>query len=144
MSDRPYGRDRRRNAGAATTRPRQSPVGLLILAVIGGLIVTTAASVIMGGGMNDGTPHGRLLGALQEVGGAQESYYEEVGRFTPWTTPLALGVPEGVSVTVVRGDGERWEALATDRGAGLSCLQRGRWTERGPVRDAPVCFANRR
>jgi hypothetical protein len=135
--------ERRRNAGAASSRPRQSPVNLLILTVIAGLVATTAASVIMGGGVDDGTPHGRLLGVLERVGDAQEAHHEATGRFTPWTTPLDVAVPEGLEVTVVRGDALGWEALATDRGLGLSCLQRGRWEGSGGVREPPACFTNR-
>ncbi|MEJ2504402.1 MAG: hypothetical protein P8177_14000 [Gemmatimonadota bacterium] len=138
------GPERRRNEGAAQPVPRSSPVNALILTVIGVLLVTTAASVMIGPNLDDGTPHGRLLGVLGRVADAQATRHGETGRFTPWVDHLEVSVPAGVELTVVRGDTERWEALARDAELGLVCMQAGRWAWDSAVRELPSCYVEPR
>lgn len=132
--------DRRRGSGDFRVRPRSSPANILVLMVTGAVLAAGAASLLWGG-FGDRTPHGRLLGVLNEVAEAQESHWEAEGRFARWAGQLSVPDRAGMDV-LITGDAQGgWEAVATDREVGLSCRQRGRLTESGlPERLEPVCF----
>lgn len=132
-------RDRRRGSGELTTRPPSSPVNLLILTIVGVLGISAAAAAMMGSGYDSVTPHGQLLGDLQRVAAAQERHHARTGRFAEWVRTLAVeGSPE-IRLTILHGDHDDWEAVATHP-VGLTCTQAGRF-ENGVVRlDPPACY----
>jgi hypothetical protein len=93
----------------------------------------------MGGGFDDVTPHGKILGDLQRVAEAQAAHHAETGTFAAWTRSLELASNPDVRVTILRGGATQWEAVAYHP-VGLSCAQVGRLV-RGAVRTDPaVCF----
>lgn len=114
------------------------------MVVISVLAATAAASAILGNGMDDGTPHGRVLAALQRVAEAQETHHRQTGRFAPWRDQLDVTMPAGIRATVIRADGSRWEAMAVDPEVGLTCSQSGSWAAEGPIRGRPECFTRGR
>ncbi len=97
---------------------------MLVLAVAGVLLATAAASVVFGG-PSDATPHGRLLGALDEVAEAQEAHYHETGRFGSGSHDLEVRTGRDIELTRLRGDHQGWEG----RGSGV-----GRGPDLHPVR----------
>lgn len=132
-------RERRRVKHEIGTRPRQSPANLLILTVVAVLGATAAAAAVMGGGFDDVTPHGQLLGDLQRVADAQERHYAEHGEFAAWIQSLNVASHPDIRVTLIHGGSREWEALA-HHSIGLSCTQAGR-IERGLAwTDPPACF----
>lgn len=135
------GRNRRRQSGEFRVRPRSSPASLLVLTVSAVLLGTAAATALLGGGgFDDATPHGRLLGTLQAVAEAQESHYEAHGRFASSPAPLGLDPVDGVEL-VLTGDQRGWNAFARSLEADLDCSQSGGARDGKPVRDEAVCFS---
>lgn len=135
------GRDRRKNSGDFRGQPRQSPATLLVLTVVAALLGSTVIAVVLGGGMEESTPHGQLLSGLQSVAERQESHHEANGRFAVWLRTLELEEPEGIELMVLTGNAERWEALARHP-VGLTCSQAGSMERGRPVREEPVCFSS--
>lgn len=133
-------RDRRKKSGDFRTKPPPSPASLLVVLVSGALLVTAAATAIFGGGFDDATPHGQLLGTLQTVAQAQEAHYRQNGEFAGWRNSLDVEVPAEVELTMLRGDAAAWEALAEAPDVGLSCSQSGGWSGGAPTREQPVCY----
>ena len=132
-------RDRRSGHDPLTPQPRSSPANLLILTVIGVLGMSAAVAAFMGSGFDDVTPHGQLLGDLNRVAEAQQEHYQETGAFAEWIRTLEVVPSSDVRVTMLRGGGHVWEAVA-DHPVGLTCTQSGR-VEGGAVRtDPPSCF----
>lgn len=133
-------RDRRKKSGDFRTEPRPSPASLVVGLVSAVLLATAAATAIFGGGFDDATPHGQLLGTLQGVAQAQEAHYRQNGEFAARRHSLDAEVPDDVRLTIIRGDGQAWEALVEAPEVGLSCSQSGSWSNGAPVREAPVCY----
>lgn len=133
------GRDRRRVTHELRTGHRQSPANLLILTVVAVLCATAAAAAVMGGGFDDVTPHGQVLGDLQRVADAQERHYAKHGSFAEWTETLNLASHPDVRVTLLRGGPTEWEAVAYHT-IGLTCAQAGRIEGRVVRTDPPTCF----
>lgn len=132
--------DRRKTSGEFRTEPRSSAASLMVLMVSAVLVITAAATAILGGGFDSATPHGRLLGTLQRVADAQEVHHRETGRFAAWRGALEVDVPDDVELTVVRADAERWEALVEAPAVGLSCSLAGSWSAEGAQREEPACY----
>lgn len=132
--------DRRRQTGDFRTRPRSSPASLMILTVSGVLLATAAATALLGGGASDATPQGQLLGTLEAVAESQEEHYGATGSFAGWEGALEVEVPEGVDIRIVHASRESWEALATDPGVGLSCMQSGSWLSGRQILEPPICY----
>ncbi len=137
MSDR-WEPERRHGNGAMGRAARKSPASLLILMVVGVVAVSAAASVLFGSGYGDETPHGKVLGTLQRVAGAEEAYHATTGRFTGELSALRLEPADSVDL-VVTGDADSWEAVARHP-VGLSCVQSGRVSGRRVVREEPGCY----
>lgn len=115
-------------------------MNLLILVVVGVLAATAAATVFLGDrSLDDGTPHGQLLAALQRVAEEQEDFYLSEGRFGDWLHTLGIEAPDSIDLTVSADAGGRWEAIARHP-VGLACSQSGRAVDGRPVQDPPVCF----
>ena len=133
--------DRRRNSGEFRVRPPKSAANVLILAVAGMLLATAAATVFLGGGMEDRTPHGQLLAALRQVADRQEAFHRENGRFAGWLRTLEMEPPDGSEVMLLEGGTERWKAVARHP-VGLTCVQGGQLAGGRPVRDDPACFTS--
>lgn len=133
-------RDRRRNSSELVTRPPASPANLFVLTVAAILGATAAAGAFMGGGFEDVTPHGQLLGNLEAVADAQERHYAERGSFAEWLRSLGVE-PTGADVrmTLLHGGTDRWEAVAYHT-VGLTCTREGRVVDGVPRSDSPVCF----
>lgn len=132
--------ERRRQTGDFRTKPRSSPGSLVILTVSAVLLVTAAATALLGGGFNDATPHGRLLGTLETVAEAQQEYHSSTGTFAAWERTLEIDVPEEVMVHIVHASATRWEAMVEDPAVDLSCVQRGSWDDGRHQRERPVCY----
>lgn len=132
--------DRRRIPSDLTVRPRQSPANILILVVIGVLGATAAAAVLFGTGLEETTPHGRVLTSLQRLGDAQEAHYRETGAFAEWMRSLDIDTPEGIKLDLARADRSSWEGIATHP-AGLTCVQEGTAQNGQPQREPPICYA---
>ena len=137
---RSEGRDRRTKSGDFRTRPRASPASLIVLLVSGVLLATAAATALLGGGFDDATPHGRLLGSLQRAAEAQETHHRATGKFAGWRQSLDVQVHEKVELRVLHGTEREWEVMVREPGAGLSCYQKGTWNADGPLREEPVCY----
>lgn len=132
-------RDRRTATHNLGTRPRQSPANILILTVVGVLGITAVAAAVMGGGFDDVTPHGQVLGDLQRVADAQAMHHAEHGEFAAWMRSLNVASHPDVRVTLLHGGKTEWEAVAYHT-VGLTCAQTGK-LERGAVRtEPPACF----
>lgn len=132
--------DRRRQTGDFRTRPRSSPTSLMILTVSGVLLATAAATALFGGGFDDGTPHGQLIGTLDAVAESQEEHYAATGSFAGWEGALAVEAPEGIEIRIVHASRESWEAMADDPEVGLSCMQSGSWQGGRQIVEPPVCY----
>jgi hypothetical protein len=133
------GRERRRIPSGLKQRPPSSPVNVLILVVVGVLGATALTAAFLGNGLEETTPHGQVLTALQRVAEAQEEHYHEAGAFARWMHSLDVEPGSGVQVEIIRGDGAGWAAVATHP-MGLSCEQAGK-VERGrALREQPTCY----
>lgn len=133
-------RNRRTKSGEFRTKPRSSPASAVIVMVSGVLLATAAATAIFGGGYDDATPHGQLLGTLHAVAEAQEAHYRENGEFAIWRHSLDLDIPSDVELTALRANGDSWEVVVEAEAVGLTCSQAGSWSGRAPVRQQPVCY----
>lgn len=133
-------RERRKKSGDFRTDPRPSPASVIVVLVSTVLLATAAASALLGGAFDDATPHARLLRSLQKVAEAQEGHHRRTGEFSPWSGALRVELPEGVTLTVLRGDAAEWQALVRAPEVGLSCSQGGLWRNGEPVRAQPVCY----
>lgn len=132
--------ERRKNDGRLSSGVRQSPANRLVFLVMGVIAISAAASALFGDGYGTQTPHGKVLGTLQRVAGAEEEYRGRTGHFAGRLEELGAVVAESVAV-VLRGshDGAGWEAVVRHP-VGLTCVQSGR-VERGrAIRDPPSCF----
>ena len=134
------GEDRRSGAGDFRTRPRSSPGSMVVLTVSAVLLVTAAATAILGRGYSDATPHGRLLGLLGEVAEAQQGYHRETGTYAAWERTLSIEVPGDVRFRIVHASDRSWEAMVEDDDIGLSCVQKGSWDGERQVMEQPVCY----
>ncbi len=133
--------DRRSGAGDFRTEPRSSPGSMVVLTVSAVLLVTAAATAIFGGGgFDDATPHGRLLGTLGRVAEAQQEYHRETGTFAAWERTLSVEVAGAVQFRLIRATAESWEAMVEDDDVGLSCVQKGRWDGERQVVEQAVCY----
>jgi hypothetical protein len=137
MGERPQ--ERRRAPSGLKQRPPTSPANLLILVVIGVLTASALTAALLDTGLEETTPHGQVLTALQRVAEAQEAQYQEAGAFAGWMHTLDVALPEDVRVDVIRGDERGWEAVATHT-VGLGCAQVGKVERNRPVREVPVCY----
>lgn len=133
------GRERRRIPSDLKQRPPSSPASLLILVVVGVLGATALTAAFFGNGLEETTPHGQVLTALQRVAEAQEQHYLEAGAFARWTHTLDVEPGSGVHVEIIRGDGVAWEAVATHP-MGLTCEQAGKIERGRAVREQPACY----
>jgi hypothetical protein len=131
--------ERRRTPSHLEQRPPSSPANLLILVVVGVLVASALTAALFGTGVEETTPHGQVLTALQRVAEAQEAQYLEAGAFAGWTHTLDVELPQQVRVDVIRGDEQGWEAVATHT-IGLGCAQIGKVERSRPVREPPVCY----
>ncbi len=132
--------DRRSGTGDFRTQPRSSPGSMVVLTVSAVLLVTAAATAILGRGFSDATPHGRLLGTLGQVAEAQERYHRETGTFAAWERTLSIEIPGDVRFRLVHATDWSWEAMVEDDDVGLSCVQKGRWAGERLVVEPPVCY----
>lgn len=132
-------RERRRAPSELKQQPRTSPANLLILVVIGVLAASGLTAALFDNGLEETTPHGQVLTALQRVAEAQEAQFQEAGTFAGWMQTLDVVLPEEVRVDVIRGDERGWEAVATHT-IGLGCAQVGKLERDRPVREVPVCY----
>lgn len=132
--------ERRRQAGDFRTKPRSSPGSLVILTVSAVLLVTAAATALLGGGFDSATPHGRLLGTLDAVAKAQQEYHAGTGTYAAWERTLEIDAPEQVTVHIVHSSASRWEAMVEDPTVNLSCVQRGSWEDGRHQLEKPVCY----
>lgn len=132
--------ERRKGSGDFRTKPPPSPAGVLVVLVSTVLIATAAASAILGGRFDDATPHGRLMGSLQQVAEAQETHHQRTGQFAAWPESLQVELPADVNLELLRGNADAWEALVRAPEVGLSCSQTGAWLDGSLVREQPVCF----
>jgi hypothetical protein len=137
MDDRQ--RDRRRTPSDLRVKPRPSPVNLLLMVVAGVLAATAAAAALFGTGLEETTPHGQVLTALQRVADAQEDHYRDTGAFARWLHSLDTEPLGEVRVELVRGDGNGWEAMATHP-VGLTCIQAGKVDRTKVRREQPLCY----
>jgi hypothetical protein len=132
--------DRRKNSSELVTRPPSSPANLLVLAAVAVLGASAAAAAFMGGGFEDVTPHGQLLGNLQVVAEAQERHYTQHGSFAVWLRSLDVEPTDpDIRMTLTQGGADRWEAVAYHP-VGLTCTREGRIVDGVPLSDRPVCF----
>jgi hypothetical protein len=132
-------RDRRTTPSDLKVRPPSSPANFLILVVIGVLGASAIAAALLGNGMEETTPHGQVLTALQRVAVAQEDHHARTGAFADWLESLDVEAAEGIQVSVTRAGAAGWEAMATHP-IGLTCIQEGRLQQGRLVRDPPVCY----
>jgi hypothetical protein len=107
--------------------------------VIGVLGASAIAAALLGSGMEETTPHGQVLTALQRVAAAQEDHHARTGSFADWIQSLDVESPADVRVSVTRAGATGWEATATHP-IGLTCIQEGRLHQGRLVRDQPVCY----
>lgn len=133
-------RDRRTKSGEFRTDPRSSPASVIVVLLSSLLLATAAATALLGGGFEDATPHGRLLGSLQKVAEAQETHHRRTGEFSAWSEALQVDLPDGASLTVLRGTAAEWEVRVRAPEVGLTCSQGGVWRNGQPVRKQPVCY----
>jgi hypothetical protein len=113
---------------------------MVVLTVSAVLLVTAAATAILGGGFSDATPHGRLLGTLQQVAEAQQQYHGQTGRFAAWERTLGIEIPGDVKFRLIHATDRSWEAMVEDDDVGLSCVQKGSWDGERQVMEQPVCY----
>lgn len=133
--------ERRTTPHELGTRPRRSPANLLILTVVAVLGATAAAAAVMGGGFDDITPHGQLMGDLEKVADAQARHFAATGSFAAWLESLDVTSHPEVHLTLLEGGGTTWEAMAY-HSIGLACTQAGR-VDDGVLRtDPPACFTS--
>jgi hypothetical protein len=131
--------DRRTTPSDLKVRPPSSPANFLILVVIGVLGTSAVAAALLGNGMEETTPHGQVLAALQRVAVAQEEHHARTGSFADWIQSLDVEATADVRVSVMRAGASGWEATATHP-IGLTCVQEGRLQQGRLVRDPPVCY----
>lgn len=132
--------ERRRRDEAPRVEARSSPANVLILSVIGVLGLLAVTTAMVGTGFDDKTPHGKILGDLQRVAHAQELHHQRHGTFAELPAALDLEASSGVRLTITRGNGSSWEAVAS-HDVGLTCVQTGQLDTRGrPIRVRPVCY----
>lgn len=112
---------------------------MLILTVAGMLMATAAATVLLGGGLEDESPHGQLLSALRQVSERQAAFHRTHGRFAGWLRTLEMEAPAGIELVLVEGGTETWQAVARHP-IGLTCTQRGHLEGGRPVPAEPACM----
>jgi hypothetical protein len=134
-------RERRKTPGDLRGRPPSSPANFLILVVIGVLGASGLAAALFGTGVEEVTPHGQVLTALQRVAEAQEAHHRRTGAFSDVAQTLQLTVPAEVRVGVSRGGPTDWEATASHP-IGLTCIQEGRVHQGRLVRGQPLCYTS--